>query len=406
MAKISEVAELIMGQSPPSTTYNDEGDGLPFFQGKTDFGFLHPSPRLFCNAPLKVAKPGDILMSVRAPVGPTNISNCECCIGRGLSAIRPRGIDGEFLFFNLRFIEKIIASLGSGSTFQAINKTQLGSVEVNPQGFGLPEQRKIAQILGTVQLAIEQQERIIQKTTKLKKTLMQKLFTEGLRGEPQKQTEIGPVPESWEVVKLGDCCQVQTGIAKGRKIEKSKAIELPYLRVANVQAGYLDLREIKTITIHQNEKKRFLLCNGDIVLTEGGDFDKLGRGFIWKDEIKDCVHQNHIFVIRVDRSKLIPEFMAYLSQSPYGKSYFLLVAHKTTNLACINTTKLKGFPILIPPFNEQEDIVNLLEAVDLKISNHTAKKNTLLDLFTFLINQLMTGQILIKNYQFFNRNKH
>ncbi|MDO8635578.1 MAG: restriction endonuclease subunit S [Dehalococcoidia bacterium] len=94
-------------------------------------------------------------MSVRAPVGPTNIADRECCIGRGLAAIRPRSIDGDFLFFNLRYIEKFIASLGSGSTFHAINKSQLASVEVNVHGFDLAEQRGLRVVLGLVQRAME-----------------------------------------------------------------------------------------------------------------------------------------------------------------------------------------------------------------------------------------------------------
>jgi type I restriction enzyme, S subunit len=116
-----------------------------------------------------------------------------------LAAIRPRNIDGDFLLLNLRYIEKFIASLGSGSTFHPINKSQLASVEVNAPKFGLPEQRKIAGVLGVVQRAMEQQERVLALTAELKKTLLHQLFTTGLRGEPQKQTDIGPVPESWEV---------------------------------------------------------------------------------------------------------------------------------------------------------------------------------------------------------------
>jgi type I restriction enzyme S subunit len=117
----------------------------------------------------------------------------------------------------------------------------------------LAEQKKIVAILSTVQLAIEQQERLIELTTELKKALMQKLFTEGTSGEPQNKTEIGLVPESWETSALGDVCTVQTGIAKGRKIDPNDAVTLPYLRVANVQDGYLDLKEMKEITLKKNE---------------------------------------------------------------------------------------------------------------------------------------------------------
>jgi type I restriction enzyme S subunit len=150
---------------------------------------------------------------------------------------------------------------------------------------------------------------------------------------------------------------------------------------------------MKTITIQTKEKSRYLLRNGDIVLTEGGDFDKLGRGFIWKGEVDDCVHQNHIFAVRVDRSRLLPEFFAHLSQSSYGKKYFLSVAHKTTNLACINTTKLKGFPVLVPMLEEQREIVGALAAMDAQASVHERKRESLSDLFRTLLHQLMTARI-------------
>jgi type I restriction enzyme S subunit len=305
------------------------------------------------------------------------------------------GVSDKYFLFHLLLHPAIRADLAGkmdGTTGrQRLSKEVLGSclIPVPP----LPEQRKIAAVLGLVQRAIEQQERLIALTTELKKALLHKLFTEGLRGEPQKQTEIGPVPESWEVVPLKDCAVVQTGVAKGRKLDGKDTFTLPYLRVANVQSGFLDLREMKTITIQTKEKSRYLLRNGDIVLTEGGDFDKLGRGFIWKGEVDDCVHQNHIFAVRVDRSRLLPEFFAHLSQSPYGKKYFLSVAHKTTNLACINTTKLKGFPVLVPMLEEQREIVGALAAMDAQASLHQRKRQSLSDLFRTLLHQLMTTQI-------------
>ena len=179
--KLADVAELVMGQSPPSTSYNDVGDGLPFYQGKTDFGATYPSPRIYCREPKKLAKSGDILMSVRAPVGATNLCNSKSCIGRGIAAIRANGIDRDFLYFYLKEIETYIDSLGSGAIFKAINKSQLADLPINEAGIPLPEQKKIAHILSTVQRAIEAQERIIQTTIELKKALMHKLFTEGDR---------------------------------------------------------------------------------------------------------------------------------------------------------------------------------------------------------------------------------
>lgn len=147
--------------------------------------------------------------------------------------------------------------------------------------------------------------------------------------------------------------------------------------------------------IRSKEKDRYLLRKGDVVLTEGGDFDKLGRGFIWNGEIEECVHQNHIIAVRVDHSQLLPQFFAHLSQSPYGKAYFLSVAHKTTNLACVNTTKLKGFPVLLPTLAEQEEIAQVLETVSEKLTQHTQKKQSLSNLFRTLLHQLMTAQIRV-----------
>jgi len=307
------------------------------------------------------------------------------------------GISDKHYLFHILLHPEIRADLAGkmdGTTGrQRLSKEVLGDKQIPLPP--LPEQKTIAGVLGIVQRAMEQQEWLTALTTELKKTLLHRLFTEGLRGEPQKQTDIGPVPGSWEVKPLRDCCIVQTGIAKGRKVEANEALTLPYLRVANVQAGHLDLSEMKTITIRRKEKDRYMLREGDVVLTEGGDFDKLGRGFIWNGEIEDCVHQNHIFAVRVDRSQLLPEFFAHLSQSPYGKAYFLSVAHKTTNLACINTTKLKGFPILIPTLTEQREIVQMLGAVNVKLAQHVQKKQALSDLFRTLLHQLMTAQLRV-----------
>ncbi len=174
------------------------------------------------------------------------------------------------------------------------------------------------------------------------------------------QTQFGQVPKHWKVMPLEKCAFVQTGAAKGRKLGDSNTVTLPYLRVANVQDGHLDLTEIKTIRIRESEIERYRLQLGDVVLTEGGDFDKLGRGFIWQEQISDCIHQNHIFAVRPNRDILLPEYLSYLIQSGFGKAYFLSVAHRTTNLASINSTKLKAFPTLIPPLAEQRAIAHTL----------------------------------------------
>ncbi|MCU0857804.1 MAG: restriction endonuclease subunit S, partial [Pontiellaceae bacterium] len=261
----------------------------------------------------------------------------------------------------------------------------------------LAEQKKIAAVLLKLQQAILIQEQTLDTLRELKKATMHKIFTEGLHGEETKETEFGFVPESWCIEPLGECCAVQTGITKGKKIAGDEAVELPYLRVANVQDGHLDLTNMKTIRLRRTEIERYSLQDGDVVLTEGGDFDKLGRGFVWENQVPNCVHQNHVFAVRADRTRLIPHFLAYLAQSPYGKAYFLSVAHKTTNLACINSTKLKGLPVPIPSMAEQQKIISIFQTLDKKIGVHERKRDTLNELFRTTLNQLMTAKIRVNN---------
>ena len=137
---LKEISEINMGQSPPSATYNNIGNGLPFFQGKAEFSELHPVVEKWCSQPNKIAEPNDILLSVRAPVGTTNIANQRCCIGRGLAAIRYTP-SNKFLFYYLRLIEKKMDEKGTGTTFKAISGEVLRSISINIPP--LPEQHAI-----------------------------------------------------------------------------------------------------------------------------------------------------------------------------------------------------------------------------------------------------------------------
>ncbi|MCC7510091.1 MAG: restriction endonuclease subunit S [Planctomycetes bacterium] len=299
----------------------------------------------------------------------------------------PARFDAKFFYFACLNLK--LPSRGYNRHFKLLKESTINfPVE-------LLEQRRIAGVLGLVQHAIAQQERLAELTAELKQALMHKLFTEGTRGERQKATEIGPVPESWEAEPLGACCDVQTGLAKGRRLNPEEALDVPYLRVANVQDGYLDLSEIKTVQVRERDLQRFGLRRGDVLMTEGGDLDKLGRGFIWDGQIEPCLHQNHVFAVRPHKDKLTSEYLAYLVQSPYAKAYFLSVAHKTTNLACINTSKLKRLPVLLPGHDEQHQIVESLSTVDAKVRNHRKQAETLSQLFSTLLHKLLTAEIRV-----------
>ena len=207
-----------------------------------------------------------------------------------------------------------------------------------------------------------------------------------------------PLPPSWKIAALEDVAEVQTGIAKG-KVINGAGVRLPYLRVANVQDGYVDLSVIKEITVKPSEVQRYSLRAGDVLFTEGGDFDKLGRGTVWNGEIEPCLHQNHIFSVRPNRKKLLPDFLAFQAASTYGRHYFQLSSKQSTNLASINSTQLKQFPVLLPPLPEQRKIAAILRTWDEGIAVTgkliASKKATL----SWIRQNICTGNIRLSGFK-------
>lgn len=180
------------------------------------------------------------------------------------------------------------------------------------------------------------------------------------------------LPKGWKILELDEIAFVQTGLAVNGQPDRVNPIRLPYLRVANVQDGHIDLSEIKYITVSKHQVARYALQVGDVLMTEGGDFDKLGRGAVWKGQIAPCLHQNHVFSVRPDQTKIIPAFLASYCESAAGKRYFLSCSKQTTNLASINSTQLKEMPIAVPSLPEQQRIVMALDAWDSAIE-HTER---------------------------------
>jgi type I restriction enzyme S subunit len=176
-----ELAELIMGQSPPSSTYNREGKGLPFLQGKMEFGDIYPSPIMYCSQPIKIAEPNDILISVRAPVGDVNIAPYRLCIGRGLAAIRfnLNRTSHWFYFYYFQKIKNFLENLGKGSTFKAISKEDLENLKVPYPP--LCEQQKIGEILSTLDKRLEIERKEKAKLERIKQGLMYLLLTGKVR---------------------------------------------------------------------------------------------------------------------------------------------------------------------------------------------------------------------------------
>lgn len=221
----------------------------------------------------------------------------------------------------------------------------------------LPEQRVIADILSAVDETTARTLAVMEQLRVAKQAMIDDFIFRGLpdKHNRQRQSEIGLIPGSWKVMPLGNIAVVQTGMAKNKA--RKKHLIAPYLRVANIQDGYADLEEIKSIEVDDNDLARYNLFDGDVLFTEGGDEDKLGRGCVWRGEISPCVHQNHIFVVRPDRSLLSPEYLSLYRASRIGKTYFRGCAKRTTNLASVNSTQLKEMPIPLPSLDEQCAII-------------------------------------------------
>jgi len=297
-------------------------------------------------------RPGQVLFGKRrAYQRKVAVAEFDAVVSGDIYVLSPKGdlLLAEllpFLCLSERFFQHAVGT-SAGSLSPRTNWSSLASFE-----FDLPpldQQRRIAEILW----AVDETSVAHDETIKAVSEAMEAKLTHALgTGENGKNSVQFPTKALSEVALL------QTGIAKGKLYPATvPTVELPYLRVANVQDGHLDLAEMKTIVVPKAQEARFKLQDGDVVICEGGDFDKVGRGTIWRNQVPDCLHQNHVFSLRANRSLLLPEFLALQLGSAYGKKYFLGCAKKTSNLASINSTQVKAFPFQLPKLAEQQRIV-------------------------------------------------
>jgi type I restriction enzyme S subunit len=217
---------------------------------------------------------------------------------------------------------------------------------------------------------------------------------EGLRTRPPiaklRREEIKfSFPECWALASFEDIFVIVSGVTKGQKVAASAAIDVPYLRVANVQRGHLDLAVIKKITVRKGDEQRYELLRGDILMTEGGDWDKLGRAAVWRGEIAGCIHQNHIFRVRPPSRDILPEWVTTYVNSLLGRAFFEDASKQTTNLASINMTQLRGCPIPLPPVPEQRRIVAKVDELMALCDRLEASLTTAADTRRLLLDALL-----------------
>ncbi|KAA1225346.1 restriction endonuclease subunit S [Vibrio cholerae] len=249
---------------------------------------------------------------------------------------------------------------------------------------------------------IEEKQTFITLLKEKRQALISHVVTKGLNPNVEMQDSgiewIGQVPKHWVIRRLKHTSTLQSGIAKGKDNANKETLSVPMLRVANVQDGYVKLDDVHEINVLPHEVERYTLKDGDVLMNEGGDNDKLGRGTVWKEQIKPCIHQNHVFVIRV--TDIEPEWLGWLTQSAYAKFYFFRVSKQSTNLASISSTNVKEVHLLIPPADERKIIMEYLEKQTSKLKllvQDVEQSITLLkEHRTSLISAAVTGKIDVR----------
>ncbi|MEZ6965459.1 restriction endonuclease subunit S [Aeromonas sp. S9(2024)] len=335
-----------------------------------------------------------------------DIPNLVC--GYHLAIIRPdlTQVDPYYLAKQLSddACVKYFGKVAAGSTRFGLSN---GAIKETPIMLtGLPTQRKIGHISRNVNAQIVATEALVSKYQRVKQGIMTDLFSRGIdpatgqlrpsvhdAPELYQETSIGLLPKEWEVCPLGSISSIASGITLGKDLSKMTTVRVPYLRVANVQDGYLDLTEVKFVDVPEAEATKYLLLYGDVLMNEGGDFDKLGRGAVWRNEVEGCCHQNHVFRVRTVQAELRPEFLAYWSASTYGKRYFILNSKQSTNLASINSTQLKAFPVAKPSVDEQSAIEDRLQSIDRMIDMCQLDVDKLKQQKSGLMRDLLTGKV-------------
>ena len=296
----------------------------------------------------------------------------EGLIGSTITRMRIKQLDKVYAPYLGRLLQSkftLINGAAQGAAIPHVNSNQLRNLII-----ALPtikEQKRITIMFDKADAIRRKRKQIIEMTDSLVKSIFIEMF-----GEPLVN------PLGWpEERKLGDVSEIISGITKGRKLNGQRTREVPYMAVINVQDRHLRLDTVKTIEATEGEIKKYKLKKNDLLLTEGGDPDKLGRGTLWRCEIPECIHQNHVFRVRLQDNTLNPVFLKWLIGSSRGKAYFLKSAKQTTGIASINKTQLEGFPLFIPPIALQqkfEELRNKAKSIENKIKEELIHDRQLL----------------------------
>ncbi len=358
----------------------------------------------------QIVDPGNIVMRL------TDLQNDQRSLRTGLvtergivtsaylALVPSKRVDYRFGHYLLHALDtmKVYYGLGAGVR-QTMKYGDLSGIPLAMPT--VTEQASIADYLERetvrVDTLIARKQRFIDLSLEKRAAIITRTVTKGLDPHAEMRDSgidwLGPVPAHWSIIKLGAVAHVQTGVTLGKDYSDTPTQAWPYLRVANVQDGHIELDDVATINLPSSVASRCRLQYGDVLMTEGGDLDKLGRGGLWSAEVDPCLHQNHVFAVRPDTTRFLSEHLINLMTSDHGRSYFRVTAKRTTNLACTNSSTLRRFPVLLPPIEEQRQLVKYVAAAAGAVDALVEKTRHSIDLLreyrTALISAAVTGQI-------------
>ena len=355
VSKLKDCCTIIAGQSPESKYYNSNGDGLPFFQGKADFGELYPSIRVYCSQPTKIAEKDDILLSVRAPVGPTNLAPCKVCIGRGLTAIRPSEVLlTRYVLLFFRYFEAQLASKGTGTTFKAITQDVVKNLEIPIPP--LPEQERI---VARIEELFSQLDAGVETLKKTKAQLA--VYRQAVLKEAFNSAEVD--------CKMLSIAEILTKTRKGMStgpfgtmIKKSdhKATGVPMLGIENIGRGqFVDGNKIYVTAEKAEELKAFSLKAGDIIISRSGT---VGEICAVPERAEGSLLSTNLMRVSLDNTMIRSDYFIALFQSKGIVLDQIKELCKGSTRDFLNQTILKQIVFPVPSMEKQEEIVSIIEA--------------------------------------------
>ncbi len=377
IVKLKHIARTVAGGTPDvsdSENWTDSNDGYPWvaISDMSNRQFVTETARQITArglrlVRLKVAPPGTLLFSMYASLGHVAVLTKAAVWNQAILGIVPGpDVDSRYLAYALEALKGRLSEFARSNTQENLNAEQVGNLPIPLPA--IDEQRRIARFLDfeTAKLSAlsKAKERQINVLDEDAFASISETVIPGSLSVPKGVGLMSWLPKgklSEPLVRLRYVASLQAGVTvdSARRIE-GIGVTRPYLRVANVQAGGLDLKNITAITVSASAARRSTLRYGDVLMTEGGDLDKLGRGTVWRNEIPNSLHQNHVFAIRPLPEKLDPEYLALVTQSLHGRCYFESTGTKTTNLASTSAGKILAFPIPLPPIEVQRRRVHAL----------------------------------------------